>query len=82
MSDTREIRKAFVIYVPNKGYMKNRHGAFIKDFEHARLFGREDAAIDATKKSKALRDADTYIVDVDLELDPRKIFKAILVGKE
>ena len=79
--DIKKIRKAFVIYVPSKGYMKNRRGAFVQEFEQARLFGREEAAIDASKKSKALAKEDTFIIDVDMELDPRKIFKKILVGK-
>ena len=82
MSDSPiQNRNTYVIYVPNQGFMKNRHGDFIDDFTLARIFGTEKGALLAQTQSKSLKGIDSYVVDVKMELDPRKIFKKILIGK-
>jgi len=79
-------RKAYIIYVANKGFMKNRHGQFVEDFTLARIFGSEKGATYAQNDSKVLKQLEkqgfkSYVIDVNMELDPRHIFKRILVGK-
>ncbi len=85
MSDTLITRSAYVVYVPTRGYMKNKAGEFHKDFEHARLFPREKSAASSIESNKKLRkidkDAQAFVIPVEMTLDPRKVFKMVLVGK-
>lgn len=82
MSDKIITRNAYVIYVRGRGYMKNRAAEFHKEFEHARLFPREKAAIDSIemnkRQKKIPRDAQAFVIPVEMTLDPRKLFKTLL----
>ena len=85
MSDKLITRDAFVIYVPNRGYMKNKAGEFHTEFAHARLFPREKAANDSIsmnrKFKRIAKDDPAFVIPVEMTLDPRKVFKAVLRGK-
>ena len=81
MSDKLINRDAFVIYVPTKGYMKNKAGEFHTEFAHACLFPREKAALDSIamnkRLGKMLKDEQAFVIPVEMTLDPRKVFKKI-----
>ncbi len=79
--NTHKNRNAFVIHVHNRGFIKNRNGDFSKEFTHARLYGREKDAEFSVKQHKELDPETSYIIPVDIILDPKKIFTAILKGK-
>jgi len=82
MSDKLITRPAYVIYVRGKGYIKNKAGEFHKDFEQARLFATEKSAQESATASKQLkkigRDDNSYVIPVEMTLDPRKLFKTLL----
>lgn len=82
MSDKLITRNAYVIYVRGRGYMKNRAAEFHKEFEHARLFPREKAALDSIemnmRQKKIPRDAKWFVIPVEMTLDPRRLFKMVL----
>jgi len=72
-------REAFVVYVPNKGFIKNKQRNFTPDFSRARLFGRKSDATNSLGMSKDMEGG--LVVPVDMILDPKRIFKAVLKGK-
>lgn len=77
-SDTQH-REAFVIYVPNSGFMKNKSGDYVAEFAKARLFGRKTDADNCIKMSTpAITNA--CVIPVQMTLDPRQLFKAVLKG--
>ena len=82
MSDKIITRNAYVIYVRGMGYMKNRAAEFHKEFDQARLFPREKAALDSVqmniRQKKIPKDAKWFVIPVEMTLDPRKLFKTIL----
>ena len=84
--DTLESREAYVIYIPNRGYMKNRNGDFVKDFTKARVFGRTMDADHSIKMHKEVQNLEgnvpAFVIPVEMTLDPRQIFKAVLKGKQ
>lgn len=76
-----ESRKAFVIYVPAKGFVKNRNGDFSTEFSHARLYGQPRDAEFSIRQHDGI-DVDTaHVIPVDMILDPKQIFTAVLKGK-
>lgn len=82
MSQVLKTRSAYVIYVPTLGYMKNKAGEFHADFEHARLYPTEKSANDSVKMNNKLKGYDSYVVGVEMTLDPRILFKKVLQGKK
>ena len=74
-------RSAFVVYVPGdtRGFIKNKQRNFTKDFDKARLYGREDDA--SNSLSMAGFDDEGFVIPVQMVLDPKLIFKAVLKGK-
>lgn len=79
MDSNTEHREAFVIYVPNMGFVKNKSGDYAKEFTRARLFGRRVDA-DNCIKSSAPRITNACVIPVQMTLDPKQLFKAILKG--
>lgn len=79
--DTEQVREAYVIFVPGQGFMKNRRGDFVDDFSKARLFGRQGDATNSMKMTGGIVEEQGHAIPVDLTLDPRRIFKAVLKGK-
>lgn len=79
MTDTIDMqdREAFVIYSPNRGFIKNKNKDYTENFAHARLFGMQKDAADSIKKGN-LKSA--VVIPVSMTLDPRKIFTAVLKG--
>ncbi len=78
-TDTNETRSAFVVYVPSKGFIKNKQRNFTEDFGKARLYGRESDA-DNSLGMSGLKDSG-FVIPVKMILDPKLIFKAVLKGK-
>jgi hypothetical protein len=72
-------REAFVVYVPNKGFIKNKQRNFTPDFDKARLYGRKTDASNSLGMS-GLKD-EGFVIPVEMLLDPKLIFKAVLKGK-
>ena len=77
-----ENRKAYVIYAPSKGFVKNRNGDFSKEFAHARLYGQPRDAEFSIKQHKSIDSETAHIIPVDMVLDPKQVFKAVLKGKQ
>jgi len=79
MTDDIELqeRDAFVIYHPTKGFVKNKNSDFSLDFLEARIFQMHKDAADSIKKKQL---SGAVIIPVHMELDPRKIFTAVLAG--
>ena len=86
MTKLLKTRAAFVIYVPAKGFIKNKAGEFHKEFEHARIFPTEksaDNSIDMNRKLKKFtKDEPVFVIPVEMNLDPRMLFKTVLQGKQ
>ena len=78
-TETKETRAAFVVYVPSKGFIKNKQRNFTEDFDKARLYGRESDA-DNSLSMSGLKDGG-FVIPVEMILDPKLIFKAVLKGK-
>jgi hypothetical protein len=72
-------REAFVVYVPNKGFIKNKQRNFTEDFSRARLFGRKTDADNSLSMTKEIEGG--FVIPVDMILDPKRIFKAVLKGR-
>jgi hypothetical protein len=90
MSKVLKTRNAYVVYVPTKGFMKNKACEFHEEFEQARLFSTEKSAnssIDMNRKLNKYRkrniepDTPAFVIPVEMTLDPRKLFKTVLQGK-
>lgn len=77
-SDTQH-RDAFVIYVPNMGFLKNKTGNFVSNFTGSRLFGRRSDAENCIKMNNIITD-NAVVIPVQMTLDPKQIFKAVLKG--
>jgi len=75
------IRSAFVVYVPGDkyGFIKNKQRNFTKDFDKTRLYGRESDASNSLGMS-GLKETG-FVIPVEMTLDPKLIFKAVLKGK-
>jgi len=76
-----ESRKAYVVYGPTLGFVKNRNGDFVKDFTHARLYGKSRDAEFSIQQHADIDVETAHIIPVDIILDPKSIFTAILKGK-
>jgi len=76
---TTETRQAFVVYVPGKGFIKNKQRNFTPDFDKARLYGRKTDASNSLGMA-GLKDTG-FVIPVEMILDPKLIFKAVLKGK-
>ena len=76
-----ESRKAYVVYEPTLGFVKNRNGDFVEDFSHARLYGKTRDAEFSIQQHSKLNVETSHIIPVDIILDPKSIFTAILKGK-
>lgn len=72
-------REAFVVYLPGKGFIKNKQRDFTPDFSRARLYGRASDASNSLGMSKNMEGG--FVIPVDMILDPKRIFKAVLKGK-
>ena len=86
MTKVLKTRAAYVIYVPAKGFVKNKSGEFHKEFEHARIFPTDKAAnssVDMNRKLKKFgKDEPVFIIPVEMNVDPRKLFKTVLKGEQ
>ena len=71
-----EGRDAYVIFAPNRGFIKNKNKDFTDDFTHARIFGKREHADNSIKMGKL----SAVVIPVRMELDPRQIFTAVLRG--
>lgn len=91
MIEHEETRKAFVIYIPKQGFMKNRQGNFTESFAYARLFSNKNDANnclmhDAKPSNQTRRAArarkleNAHIIPVDITLDPKQVFATVLKG--
>lgn len=76
-----ESRKAYVVYEPTLGFVKNRNGDFVQDFTHARLYGKTRDAEFSISQHNDINAETAHIIPVDIVLDPKSIFTAILKGK-
>lgn len=72
-------REAFVVFVPGKGFIKNKQRNFTEDFDKARLYGRKSDASNSLGMS-SLGEVG-HVIPVAMTLDPKLIFKAVLKGK-
>ena len=72
-------RKAFVVFIPGQGFIKNKQRNFTEDFGRARLYGRESDA-DNSLGMSGLSEVG-HVIPVAMKLDPKLIFKAVLKGK-
>ncbi len=74
-------RSAFVVYVPGdtRGFIKNKQRNFTKDFDKARLYGRESDADNSLGMTGL--ESEGFVIPVKMILDPKLIFKAVLKGK-
>jgi hypothetical protein len=95
MSSVLKNRTAYVVYVPTKGYMKNKACEFHEEFAQARLFSTEKSANDSIDMNRKLKkigklerkrniepDTPAFVIPVEMTLDPRKLFKTVLQGKK
>lgn len=73
--DTQD-REAFVIYAPSRGFIKNKNKDFTDDFTHARIFGKREHAETSIKMGNLT----AVVIPVKMQLDPRKLFTAVLKG--
>ena len=71
-------RDAFVIYMPNQGFIKNKHKDFTSNFNDARLFSKKQHAQNSVDMSKMGGKA--HVIPVRMTLDPKQIFTAVLKG--
>ena len=71
-------REAFVIYVVDCGFIKNKHKDFTSNFSDARLFSKKPHAANSVDMSKFLNKA--HVIPVRMTLDPKQIFTAVLKG--
>lgn len=71
-------REAFVVYVTGKGFVKNKQRNFTDDFSRARLYGRKSDAANSLGMTKDLEGG--FVIPVEMVLDPKLIFKAVLKG--
>lgn len=78
---TKENRKAYVVYEPTLGFVKNRNGDFSKEFAHARLYGQPRDAEFSISQHKDINSETAHVIPVDMVLDPKRIFTAVLKGK-
>jgi len=76
IEDVIQHRMAYVVYVPEQGFIKNRRQDFTDEFAHARLYGRESQA----KNSITATNLKGHVIPVKMTLDPRQIFTAVLKG--
>lgn len=72
-------RKAFVVFIPGQGFIKNKQRNFTVDFSKARLYGRETDADNSLSMSDLKETG--FVIPVQMILDPKLIFKAVLKGK-
>lgn len=72
-------RQAFVVFVPGQGFIKNKQRNFTEDFSKARLYGRESDASNSLDMSSLIEVG--HVIPVQMILDPKLIFKAVLKGK-
>ena len=79
MDTETKTRSAFVVYVPGKGFIKNKQRNYTPDFDKARLYGRKGDASNSLGMSN-LSDVG-HVIPVEMILDPKLIFKAVLKGK-
>jgi len=77
-----ESRKAYVVYVPALGFVKNRNGDFTKEFTHARTYGQPRDAEFSIQQHKDIDSEIAHVIPVDMILDPKQIFTAVLKGKQ
>ena len=73
--DTDE-REAFVIFSPTRGFIKNKNKDYTDDFTHARIFGKREHAETSIK----MGNLKAVVIPVQMTLDPRKKFMAVLQG--
>ena len=71
-------RDAYVIFHPQRGFIKNKNKDFTDDFTHARIFSKLAHAQSSVKMSKL---GGAVVIPVRMELDPRKLFTAVLAGE-
>ena len=69
-------REAFVIFAPGKGFIKNKNKDYTDDFNHARLFGKDNHAANSIAMSN-LKDK-ALVIPVNITLDPKQIFTKVL----
>ena len=77
-----ESRKAYVVYEPTLGFVKNRNGDFTKEFTHARLYGQPRDAEFSITQHKDINSETAHVIPVDMILDPKQIFTAVLKGAQ
>lgn len=71
-------RDAFVIFVPDHGFFKNRRRDYTSNFSDARIFGAESAAENCVDEINIT--GKPCIIPVTMTLDPRHLFTAVLKG--
>ncbi len=71
-------RDAFVIYMPGRGFIKNKHKDFTTNFSDARLFSKKQHASNSVGMSNLKGKA--HVIPVTMTLDPKQIFTAVLKG--
>ena len=71
-------REAFVVFVPGQGFIKNKQRNFTPDFDKARLYGRKSDAANSLGMS-GMKEVG-HVIPVQMVLDPKLIFKAVLKG--
>ena len=71
-------RDAYVIFHPTRGFIKNKNKDYTDDFRHARIFSKISHAQSSVKMA-GLQGA--VVIPVRMELDPRKLFTAVLAGE-
>lgn len=72
-------RESYVIFHPTRGFVKNKNKDFTDDFGCARVFGKK-AHADSSVKMSGKELAGAVVIPVRMELDPRKLFTAVLMG--
>jgi len=79
MTDTIDMkeRESYVIFHPTRGFIKNKNKDYTDDFGCARVFGKKTHAESSVKMAKL---AGAVVIPVRMELDPRKLFTAVLMG--
>ena len=78
IEDEIKHREGFVIYDANRGFIKNRRKDFTPKFEDARIFSKKAHASNSVSMSKF--ENKVHIIPVQMRLDPRKLFTAVLKG--
>ncbi len=71
-------RDAFVIYMPGRGFVKNKHKDFTTNFSDARLFSKIQHATNSVNMGKW--EVKAHVIPVRMTLDPKQIFTAVLKG--